>query len=179
MKKLTTILFACFLSVVMVNTADAQIEIGGGLVLGTGAYGDGAGDVNNDLGIKVEGRYDITDQIAAGADFTFFFPKDESGVEFKISTLNLNGFYDFLNEEDYALYGLAGLNFAFWEITIPSVGGFFSGGSVSDTEVGLNIGAGGEYKLDFGNLFGEVKYVISDLDQLVLAVGVRIPVGGN
>ncbi|MFN1833777.1 outer membrane beta-barrel protein [Balneola sp. MJW-20] len=178
MKKITTILFAGLLSIVMVNTADAQIEVGAGLVLGTGAY-DGAGDVNNDIGLKVDGRYDINEQIAVGADFTFFFPKDESGVKFKLSALNLNGFYDFLNEEEFNLYGLAGLNIAFWEIEFPDVGGFFGGGSISDTEIGLNIGAGAEYVMNFGNLFGEVKYVISDLDQLVIAAGVRIPVGGN
>jgi hypothetical protein len=51
-------------------------------------------------------------------------------------------------------------------------------GTASDSEIGLNIGIGGETRLDFGSLFGEVKYVLGNWDQLVLTAGLRFVVGG-
>ena len=46
----------------------------------------------------------------------------------------------------------------------------------SETEIGLNLGTGGEYALDFGSIFSELKWagVGSDADQYVISAGVRI-----
>lgn len=181
MKKLTTLLFACFLSVVMFNTADAQLELGGGLVFGSGVFE--VSDIDNDFGIRAEGRYAINEDFGAGADLTFFFPKEEGGFKASLFNINLNGFYNFYTQDMLNFYGLAGLNIAIvnteFTTTVPG-GGTFSGDD-STSEIGLNLGAGGEYAMDWGNLFGEIKFagIGGDADQFVLAVGARFPIGGN
>lgn len=64
------------------------------------------------------------------------------------------------------MYGLAGLN-------ITTVSPAFT--DDSETEAGINVGIGTEYYLDFLSIYGELKYVLSDFDQLVLGAGARIP----
>lgn len=48
----------------------------------------------------------------------------------------------------------------------------FSG---SDSETGLNLGIGGEYKMSFGSVFSELKYagIGGAADQFVFGAGVR------
>jgi len=70
------------------------------------------------------------------------------------------------------VYGIGGINFSF--IEIEGKGAFSS--SADDTEVGLNLGNGAEFDVSFGKVYGELKYIISDFDQLVLDAGVRIPI---
>jgi opacity protein-like surface antigen len=89
---------------------------------------------------------------------------------------NANGHYLFQDDEDLALYGLGGLNLTRVSVDFPE-NQFFGGGSVSDSEIGLNVGAGLEYGVGFGNLYAEAKYVISSADHLAITGGVRIPIG--
>ena len=49
--------------------------MGAGLVFGSGV---GSGDLDNDLGVRVDGYYAITPVIRAGGDFTFYFPSSVS-----------------------------------------------------------------------------------------------------
>lgn len=47
--------------------------------------------------------------------------------------------------------------------------------SASDSKFGLNVGAGYTIALEGPIIpFGEVKYIISKFDQLVLSAGIRI-----
>lgn len=139
---------------------DGRIQIGPGL-----AYGS---EVET-LGISVDGYYTINEQFRAGAKLTYFFPKND--VNF--FGVDLNGNYIFHNEDQLMAYGLAGINIlnASWDIDIEGV-------DDSNSEVGLNLGAGVEYALDFGNLFGELKYagIGGDYDQLVLGAGLRFDI---
>jgi hypothetical protein len=52
---------------------------------------------------------------------------------------------------------------------------FFTSFSYSGSETGLNIGAGGEYKVGFGSVFAELKLagIGGNADQLVFGAGVR------
>jgi len=158
----------------------AQIEqgdfkLGGGLVFGSGV---GFGSLDNDLGVRVDGYYAFTPVIRAGGDFTFYFPKSEGGVDATVWELNFNGHYVFLDDDGLVVYGLGGLNITGFSIdfgTVTTGGQTFDIGSESDTEVGLNLGAGLEYALDFADLFAEIKLggLGGDADQFVLGAGLR------
>lgn len=152
------------------NRAQAQFVAGGGLAIGTE-------DVFGGIGIQANGYYSLPGEqpIRVGGDVTIFFPGDN--VDF--FTVNLNGHYLFYDEDGLSAYGIAGLNIATLSVDL-GIGEFFGvDDTVSDTEVGLNIGGGVEYDVEFGFLFGEIKFVVSNADQLVLTGGLRFPIGGN
>ena len=166
----------------LLNTAHAQteegdIKLGAGLVFGSGVGFDG---LDNDLGFRVDGYYAVTPVIRAGADFTFYFPKSEGNVDLTVWELNFNGNYIFLDEDGLMVYGIGGINITGITVDVPSqsIGGQTFGGSSSDSEFGLNLGAGAEYALDFADLFGEIKLggLGGDADQFVLGAGLRFPI---
>jgi opacity protein-like surface antigen len=179
MKKILTIIFSLALVTTLSNTAYAQIDVGGGLVLGSGAFNNST--VDNSLGLRAEGRYAINEEFSAGADLTFFFPKEESNVKVSLFAINMNAFYNFYSNEDITAYAIGGLNIGIATVKVPETtfGGQTYGGKSSNTEVGLNLGAGAEYGLDFGQLFGELKFagVGGDADEFVVAAGIRVPFG--
>ncbi|MDZ7660167.1 outer membrane beta-barrel protein [Fodinibius sp.] len=159
------------------NQTQAQdLKIGVGLVFGTGVFE--FDDLDNDLGLRFEGLYTINEEFRATADFTYFFPKSEGDVDVSLIGININGNYIFYSEDELMAYGLAGINIGIVTVdtpqqTVPGFGTF--GGSDSESEFGLNLGAGIEYALDFANLFSELKFggLGGDADQLVFAAGVR------
>jgi len=167
MKKVTCILFVAFISLAFSNIATAQISVGGGLAFGTEV---------EELGIQAGGVYTINEDFRAGADFIYYLTGDDSdfGANFTWWEFNANGHYLFLSEEDMIVYALGGLNFASFSYDFNFEG--FGGGSVSETEIGLNVGAGIEYGLGFADLYGELKYALSSADQLVLSAGLRFPI---
>ncbi len=194
MKKLLLIIFVASLiygTSSITNSAYAQtegsvqegdIKAGIGLVFGTGIGGFGGFD--NDLGIRADGYYAITPVIRVGGDFTFYFPDTvtESGFgetfesTLTVWELNLNGQYIFLDEDDLILYGLGGINITGINISSEAstdFGGF--SGSESDSEIGLNLGGGVEYNLDFADLFAEAKLggLGGNANQFVLGAGLR------
>lgn len=117
------------------------------------------------MGIQGGVTYGFTDEIAAAANFTYYFADDP--VTFW--ELNANGHYNFLNEDGTAVYGLAGLNYANQEVDLGQFG------SASASEVGLNLGAGAEFDVDFAMVYAELKYVIGNFDKLDIAAGLRFP----
>lgn len=167
-----TIALTAMALMLMPNVADAQsqegdVKLGVGLAYGSGV---GFGSLDNDLGIRVDGYYGLTNDIRLGADFTFYLPKSESGVDLTVWELGLNGNYLFVNESDLIVYALAGIN-------ITGVSMDFGNGSSSSSEMGLNLGGGVEYDLDFADLFGELKLagLGGDADQFTIGAGLRFP----
>ncbi len=194
MKKLLVIIFATALlfgTSSITNLVHAQTEgsvqegdlkAGIGLVFGTGIGGFGGFD--NDLGIRADGYYAITPLIRVGGDFTFYFPDTVSesifGESFEstltVWELNLNGQYIFMDEDDLILYGLGGINITGIRISSEGSSGFGDvSGSQSDSEIGLNLGGGVEYALDFADLFAEAKLggLGGNANQFVLGAGLR------
>lgn len=178
MKKITTLLFTALFALVAYSTAEAQFKLGAGLSYGTGVLdGSNVDDWQNDLGINVDAIYSISESIRAGASFTYFLPKDESGLKVTVWELAANGNYVFLNQDELMVYGLAGL--AFTGVSADN------GGDESETVIGLNLGAGLEKMLNFGDLFAEAKManIGGDGDdfelksQFVISAGVRFPLG--
>ncbi|MDR9418458.1 outer membrane protein [Gracilimonas sp.] len=163
-------------SVLAFQNSQAQfVKAGVGLMYGTEI---------EQPGIRVDGVYQINEEIRAVADFGFYLPDEteSSGGGVTSTTtstyweLNLNGNYIFSSDTESGMtaYALAGLNYLNFNVDSEASGGGFTGStSFSDSEVGLNVGAGIEYALDFGDLFGEAKYVIGDFDQLNIGAGLR------
>ena len=139
----------------MTQTASAQMSVGAGLSYGTEI---------EELGINIRFNYGFTEKIEGTANVTFWLVGEE-GINF--TTINLDAHYYFLDNEKFNVYGIGGLNIARTKIE-------FLGVSASDSEYGLNVGAGIDLGLsDALGFFGEVKYVIGDADQLALTAGVK------
>ncbi len=163
----TASLFAFAFSLKPVQAQEGAIQIGPGLVYGNQV---------ERLGVKADGTYSINENIRAAADFTLFFPeKTDLGGGNELTTtwmaLNFNAHYIFYSQDEISAYGLGGLNIAILRASVTG------GNSNSESELGLNLGAGVEYTADFGNLFGELTLagLAGDADQLVIGGGVRFP----
>jgi opacity protein-like surface antigen len=175
-KYVVTALVLC--SAWMFGTTSAhtqQTAVGVGIV-----YASDIGDF--DLGFQVNG-YVALEQVPGlriGGDFTYYLPQSESEswmgetVEWSMNlfAINVNAQYFFLNSEEFGLYGLGGLSFARLSASLSGLG---ESDSDSNTEMGVNLGGGGEFRTGFGSVFGELKFVTGDYDRTVLAVGVRFP----
>lgn len=157
MKKLLASLFVLILVIGIHSAATAQKSLGAGL-----AYGAEI----EEIGLKVDGVYTINEDFRAAADFIYYFTEDN----LTFWEFNLNGHYLFLTEEELMVYGLAGINYAKQSIDFDGMEDF------SNSEAGLNIGVGLEYDLGFAKFSPELKYAISDLDQLVISAGLRFPI---
>lgn len=140
--------------------ANAQFLLGGGVGYGTEVEA---------ISIQPRAVYTITGPWRAGADFNLYLDGDE-GVSYW--DLNLNGHYVFHDTEGFKAYALAGINFLHVKVDFGLVEG-------SDTETGLNIGAGAQLPIGPLNGLLEARYVIGDADQLVISATVLFPLGGN
>jgi outer membrane protein X len=150
-----------------VQAQEIETRIGGML-----AYGS---EIEN-IGIGVNAEFGITDKLSISPSFIYYFPKEVGPVKVNWFEINGNANYYLLQDEGFQVYGLAGLNYTNMKVkydgpSSEAYGGNFSG---SDGKFGLNIGAGANLNLD-GNItpFAELKYVISDFDQLMIAAGVK------
>lgn len=153
--------------VIIVNcTCYAQKYIGGGLAFGTQI---------ESVGIGINGEYFVTDQISIAPSLIYFFPRTLFGdLKFKQTDLNINANYHFDTDSELDFYALGGINFAI--VSVPFFNPFTAERtSNTATEVGLNLGAGFNYKLNDKLMpFAELKYNISNFDQLILMGGVRL-----
>lgn len=108
----------------------AQLKVGAGLHYAT--------DIDN-LGISLNGQYLINDDWTAAAGFTYFLETEY----IKWSALDFNAHYSIKTIENVgALYGIGGLNITMIKIDIPGFSDWIGESSTSDSNVGLNIGAG-------------------------------------
>jgi hypothetical protein len=137
-----------------------ETKIGVGLIYGS--------EIES-LGIRADGYHRVNEDFRVGGALGYFFPTDVTGGEITWFEIDLNGNYIFYEEEEWTIYGLAGLNILIATID-PDVGD-----SDTNSEIGLNIGGGLEYLVNFGAVFGELKFagLGGDADQLVLGGGIR------
>lgn len=116
--------------------------------------------------------------LRVGGDLIYYFMDDAPGVNNTALEININGQYVFYNEMELTAYGLGGLSIGYFKSKWDSpIAGF--DGSVDDTEVGLNLGAGLEYALGGIDAFGELKFTIGGFEQAVFSAGLRFPLGGR
>lgn len=139
----------------------AQLSVGPGIAYGL--------DVE-ELGIMVKGIYSFSDTWRGNADFIYYLDGFE-GISLWEANLNAN--FVFSQSDGFDVYAIGGLN-----LITASVS--FLGSTVSSTEVGLNLGAGGQIFIsDKLSVVAELKYGISEADQLVIALGAQFALGGN
>ena len=119
-------------------------------------------------GIQGNATFRVSPKVAIAPDISIYFPDDDDtpGYIDSFWALNLNGHFMLDTDPDYHIYALGGLNVSTIE---------YEGTDDSESELGLNLGLGSEYHLNNFSLFGELKYVVSDFDQVVLGVGARFP----
>lgn len=114
----------------------------------------------NNLGIGGKFQYNLTDAIRIEPSANYFLKKDYVSMW----DVNVNVQYLFNVAEKLTIYPLAGATM---------VGMKWEGGE-GDSEIGLNVGAGVEYKLTekLGLNFDYKYQMVSELDRSVLSLGV-------
>lgn len=183
MKKLILSIILVFF---VLTVSKAQFtKVGGGLTYGTGFHfnNETAGleaDLHKspNLGIFLTGIYELKLPVHIAPSFTYFIPRTNSAIiglneiKTKLSAMmfDLNGHYVFNSLDKFEFYGLAGLN-----ITFAKIKWLGSTQSGSDNTIGLNLGAGTYMKItEQFDLYGEVKYIVSKYDQIMVNVGILV-----
>ncbi|KAB7530212.1 outer membrane beta-barrel protein [Flagellimonas olearia] len=145
-----------------VALAQDDFRIGGKLIYGT--------EIES-IGIGGTAEIPIMEKLVIAPDFGYYFPKKEGGVKMNMFEINGNVNYYFVADESLGFYGLGGLNYTHVKVDFDND---FINGSGSSGEVGLNLGAGANFPIGENFLpFAEVKYVLGDADQLVIAAGIK------
>lgn len=137
-----------------------------------GSWGDSA-----DLAVGARVIADLSGQksgLSVVASFDYFFPGDDGwgdflGIDLKYWELNGNLVYGFAKSSSVQPYVGTGLNYAHVSLTESE----FTGISVSDSDVGINILGG----LNFGSgrtkFFAEAKFEAGGGEQFVVTGGIR------
>lgn len=170
MKKLSFLVTVLFCSAfIWTSMAEAQkITAGGGV-----GYGSKSENVN----FNVSMYYSLPDlPVRLGADVGYSMPEKNSQIRTDQIEGNINGHLMVVDEEMFSLYGLTGLNVMHNRFKYDPEGA--SSYTESDTNLGINVGAGAELDMGFGRTYGEAKYIIGrdDVSQLILGVGVRVDI---
>lgn len=156
MTKITVVLVALFTFFSCILKAQ-EYRLGGGL-----GYGSGI----NSIGVNLRGDAKFDNLWSITPHFNFFFNKKNDAVTKKWNAFNVDGHYFFEIEPTWNIYPLFGIN-------IATVSNKINGVKFSNSEIGINLGFGSEISFDNRlSGFGEIKYVISDADQLVIFFGV-------
>ncbi|MEM8569095.1 MAG: outer membrane beta-barrel protein [Bacteroidota bacterium] len=151
MKKTILSIILCLFSVAFVQ---AQSRIGGGFAYGTEI---------EEFGIQVNGEFFLKDDLAIAPDFNYFFAEDP----LNFWTINADVHYYFSESGAVSLYGVGGFNLA--TISVDS-----NLDDDSRTEFGVNLGIGANFDINSSvTPFTQLKFVLSDFDQAVLAFGIR------
>jgi len=134
-----------------------DFRAGGGL-----AYGSQI----NTLGINFRGDVNFNNQWSITPHYNLFFNKDHGIISDRWREINIDVHYFFFDDERWKLYPLAGFNLATVSEKVNSI-------IFSNSYAGLNLGMGSEYHFSEQiSGFGEIKYVVSNADQMVISVGV-------
>ncbi len=141
------------MAAVAAPTAAQSTVVGGGAILTDADW--------LDFGLQggaYVGLGNVLPGLRIGGDVELYLGVDDGSF----LAINGNAQYLFLMGPGLNAYALGGIGY----------GRLSNGGTWTD--IGLNIGAGMELPLTFGELYGEVKAVTGDFDRLVLGVGVRV-----
>lgn len=162
-------------------SAQAQFtKVGAGLVYGSGFGFNGHEEDSHRIGnpaLKFQAIYEVNLPVHFSPGLTLFMPRVTKEFEYKYVTsaflLDLDAHYVFNSLDRFEIYGLGGLNITYTRLKFDSE--FFDAEVNSDNKLGLNLGIGSYMKfseqLDF---YGEIKYILSGYDQLVITAGVLL-----
>lgn len=162
-KMIASLSLVCLTS--LVTIAQEETKIGGFI-----AYGSEIESV----GFGVNTEFPILENLTIAPSFIYYLPNDEEFIKTSLFEINGNANYYVLNDGSFAFYGLAGINYSSVKVEVEDFGFGFGGASSSDGKIGLNLGAGTNFNIGKNWMpFAEIKYVLSDYDQLVLLAGVK------
>jgi len=153
--------------VVFTTISYSQNETKIGALLGYGT------EIEN-IGIGVDAEFPVMEKLTISPSFIYYLPKDEFGVNINWFEFNADANYYFLTEDNLDIYGIGGLNYSSVSIDYDGTSIFGEDRSVNDGRFGLNIGGGANFNIGSGiTPFAELKYVVIDGGQLVIAAGVK------
>lgn len=159
---LTTLAF-----VVFTTTSYSQNDTKIGALLGYGT------EIEN-IGIGADAEFPVMEKLTISPSFIYYLPKDEFGIKLNWFEFNADANYYFLTEDNLDIYGIGGLNYSSVSIDYDGTSIFGEDRSVNDGRFGLNIGGGANFNIGSGiTPFAELKYVVIDGGQLVIAAGVK------
>lgn len=162
----TFLLFIVFLSAG--TNAHAQ-KIGLGFM-----YGD---QIEN-VGARLEAQYRFHNLFRFTGDIAAYLTKEfeQQGGKWNWWAVNTNLDFVFLDVGLFRSYALVGANYANLMHRLPN-----SGGRQIDSQMGLNVGGGLEYKTSFGSLYGEYRYTFTKetFQQYEINTGLRFYIGGG
>lgn len=140
-----------------------------------GQFGFGSDIESFGMGVRVD--YALTSKFLLAPDFMYYFGDDDFGIEVNWYDINLNANYMIeLNNPNIVPYVLGGFNIAKTSVSCEGALGSVCE-DFSDVETGFNLGGGVDFILTGSlALFGELRAVIGGADQLVLGVGIKLPI---
>lgn len=159
--------------VALTPSADAQFTLGVGAVYGFES--EYAGLQGNAYFSQGAGAIGLGARFAIGGDVTYYFTDDADGVvSTSLLAINPNLRFELYQNVtgEIGAYALGGLNIARSSVEVEG-----TGADASETELGVNLGAGVNYSIGFGLFYAEGKYVIGGMDQVVIGAGLRFPLG--
>ena len=157
------------------GTAFSQVQFGVGAIAGTKLKYNDNGDASINFGAHARGLFEISDEIFATAGLSYFLPYKVSSsygsytIEqtLNFATLNADINYYFMDNGDFMLYGLGGVNYGLAMVKMKETGE----PDISDTEghFDFEVGVGARTE----KLFGELRYDNSN-ENFLLTVGIYI-----
>ncbi len=168
--KIRILLIAAILAALS-HTVSAQ-QTSGDVAAGFGiAYGFNIA-TDGELGLDLNAYYAITDGLRLGVDFIYYMLNDPQFQDPRFFEVNVNTSYHFFNREVLRMYVLLGMHYASFRYDRPVIS---PDSEESDSEYGLNIGAGIEFDYETIIIFIEPKLTIDGFDQPSITVGGRLP----
>lgn len=155
------LLFVAAMCVAVTSTTQVQAQQKGDMAAGV-QFAFGTGDGLSNMGVGAKFQWNVIDRLRLEPSFTYFFKKDLVSMW----DFNANVHYQFSVGNMIDLYPLAGLSVLGAK---ASVLGF----SASDTEFGLNLGGGADFKLSENWAINvEAKYKIGGAwSRLIITAG--------
>jgi len=171
MKKVNFLVSIAVLHLTCSLTAIAQTDTKIGALI---AYGT---EIEN-VGIGANAEFPIIDQLTISPSIIYYLPKDESGLKINWFEINANANFYLLDNDSMGIYARAGLNYSNVKVKYEdNEFGYMGDFSASDGRFGLNLGGGANFILSRNiTPFAEIKYVLIDEGQLVIAGGIKFSI---
>lgn len=164
------IAFIAFLLITLTGAGAQQFDASK-IRAGAGLYY--ATEINN-VGLSLNGNYEITNEWEASILYSHFFKKDYVSW----NMWDFDAHYIFFKQDEYInVYGIGGLSMIFAKVTIPAIsfGGLVISDeqTVKDSNVGVNLGAGANFKVsELINIAPEMR--LTFMEDTFLRLGVTV-----
>ncbi len=153
----------------------SQVQFGVGAVAGTKLKYNDEGNAQMNFGAHARGLFEISDEMFLTGGFSLFMPYTvssafsnysiEQTLTYALIQADLN--YYFLDEVDFMLYGIGGVNYGLAMVKMKETGE----PNISDTHTHFDFEFGIGARTE--TLFGEFRYDNSN-ENLILTIGIYL-----